>query len=131
MPQQKIVMPSDIKPLPSAGKLRVEVRKRRSLQAEILTSSPVKNELRARPCKPTKKTASTGRKQAKKTKVEKMTMAQEPQPSTSKTFHCLVCSEPYADPPEEDWIQCFSCKGWAHDDCTDYRGHGDFICDHC
>ena len=40
--QGHFIMPHDIMPVPQAGALRLATRKRRSLQAEILTSSPVK-----------------------------------------------------------------------------------------
>ena len=32
-----------------------------------------------------------------------------------KVHICLVCSEPYSDPPTEEWIQCGDCKDWAHE----------------
>lgn len=45
-------------------------------------------------------------------------------------FPCLVCAELYQDPPSEDWIQCTTCKRWAHEACCDTSGEH-FICDIC
>ena len=35
-------------------------------------------------------------------------------------WQCLMCSEPYINPPTEDWIQCDSYKEWCHEKCTSY-----------
>ena len=54
-----VVTPSDIQPIPKAGHLRVQSRKRRTLRAEILTSSPVKKLARDRAAAATRKGPST------------------------------------------------------------------------
>ena len=47
----------------------------------------------------------------------------------SGKWQCLMCSEPYINPPTEDWIQCDSCKKWNHEKCTSFDGCGVFVCD--
>jgi hypothetical protein len=37
----------------------------------------------------------------------------------SGTTACIICSETL----DEDWIQCLSCGGWAHENCADIEGN--------
>lgn len=32
-------------------------------------------------------------------------------------YMCIYCSEPYSDPPTEDWLQCPACNHWFHENC--------------
>ncbi|KAL3285077.1 hypothetical protein HHI36_019201, partial [Cryptolaemus montrouzieri] len=51
--------------------------------------------------------------------------------SEEDTCCCLVCAESYNDDASGlDWIQCISCKGWAHITCIkgDIRK---YICLNC
>ncbi|CAG9759715.1 unnamed protein product [Ceutorhynchus assimilis] len=41
---------------------------------------------------------------------------------------CPSCSEIESDSP---WIQCDTCTRWWHQDCTQYRGSGEFLCEIC
>ena len=34
--------------------------------------------------------------------------------SENKT-ECIMCGENF----DEDWIQCFTCKDWAHENCVE------------
>ena len=53
----------------------------------------------------------------------------------ARNFHneewtCLVCCEPYANSrPREKWVQCSSCKQWAHEECT--PGELFYTCQNC
>ena len=45
---------------------------------------------------------------------------------------CLVCIEPYSNSlPGESWVQCYDCKGWAHDECTGILRNQIYICQNC
>jgi len=49
--------------------------------------------------------------------------------STRKEVHedvseeCIFCTEPYIDPPVDDWIMCSDCNQWCHEACADTDKH--------
>ena len=54
------------------------------------------------------------------------------QPEGDKDCQCIVCDEPYVDPPVEDWIQCMKCQLWCHEACAEIPLSKDtYICDFC
>lgn len=67
----------------------------------------------------------------RKIKSEKVTKKQSKTQKTKKEFKCPICGDAYKDPPDEEWIQCFVCKRWYHEDCTAYEKLGKFFCDFC
>lgn len=147
-----------LSPLPDAAKKRTAARKRKCERSEILTSSPykiveekenekeniVKNKKKEigfqfkvaieGNVKQTKGKSIEKGKQAKGVKSKgkngdkaKKVELQE-QTSNADTTICVVCLEDYI----EDWIQCSSCLGWAHEACADVPECGDgYICDRC
>lgn len=72
-------------------------------------------------------TKGKGKGKGKRTKKEKT--LQNDNESTQDVF-CLFCGEKYIEPPTEDWIQCPTCLGWAHELCTDIDD-GRFLCVNC
>lgn len=47
-------------------------------------------------------------------------------------YYCLICDEKYEDPPHEDWIKCYKCNLWAHENCTSGESTSrGFICEFC
>lgn len=42
-------------------------------------------------------------------------------------IYCLVCG----DDCDEGWIQCCTCKEWAHEDCADLTDADFYYCDNC
>lgn len=43
---------------------------------------------------------------------------------------CLICLKPYSQSkPGQDWIQCISCKKWAHIECG--KDSKLYTCIHC
>ncbi|KAJ8962215.1 hypothetical protein NQ318_018187 [Aromia moschata] len=111
-------------------------------KSEILTSSPYKiaveekeNEKKAKEAKKgVKKKFAVLEENEKQAKCRKEISAKKCVPkktgqenSNTKT-ECVVCLEDY----DEDWIQCCSCQGWAHEACADIPECSDaYICDHC
>ncbi|KAK5645830.1 hypothetical protein RI129_004294 [Pyrocoelia pectoralis] len=73
------------------------------------------------------KTSEIRRKSSKqgKTVLENKTNA----PNESDAI-CPGCDEKFADPPDEDWIQCGECEKWWHESCSNYLG-GNYVCDFC
>lgn len=114
-------------------------RKRTVQKAEILTSTPIKEQQRAIEAKKLKKTdvvktklKSVKPSTSKKFIIEKGKAKKGPKISKNqKEYRCLVCSEIFVDPPTEDWIKCDDCLMWAHEECTSYTGRGSYYCDMC
>ena len=47
--------------------------------------------------------------------------------SENKT-KCIMCEENF----DEDWIQCFTCRDWAHESCVEIDSMSDYYnCDVC
>ena len=45
---------------------------------------------------------------------------------------CMYCGEKYGDSvPGEQWLQCGTCNGWCHVDCSSGETSRGFVCDFC
>lgn len=50
----------------------------------------------------------------------------------NEDYFCIFCSEKYIHPPVEDWIMCYMCEKWAHENCTDGQStSAGYKCDRC
>jgi hypothetical protein len=123
-------------------KAQPRARSRQSGTAAVLTSSPFKRILEeAEEKKSKKKTkkavgvhktnqASKVKNQSKQlrppTKRKKQLEPDVCRPD-DRTYACIYCSEPYQEPPTEDWLKCTGCDEWYHEKC----GNGDERCDLC
>lgn len=122
----------EIKQLPKIVP-KITTRKRKAQKSEILTSTPVKENLRLQQTpKRTKKVKNAKRKVLNDLKLK--CPAPPPPAATDPTEEdvpCLVCGDTYGhSKPGEQWIQCNMCEGWAHQLCTIYKS-GVYICDIC
>ncbi|KAJ8706956.1 hypothetical protein PYW08_011090 [Mythimna loreyi] len=135
------VTPIEIRPSPKMMVHTTNTRRRKTQRAEILTSTPIKDQQRE---KEEKKKVSTNKIQAvkKNLRVVKASTSKTKKQKRSKRgpkdnedhgaeYPCLVCSELYSYPPIEDWIKCDDCQMWAHEACTTYSGRGSYYCDSC
>lgn len=122
-----------LSPLSDAAKKRSAARKRKCERSEILTSSPykiaVEEKEKVKNAKEEKKIMRTNFKAAiegkgkqttgQKTKGKSGDKSKKKETSTKTpkigTTTCVVCLEDN----DEDWIQCSSCHGWAHEACAD------------
>lgn len=151
-----------LSPLPDAAKKRSVARKRKCERSEILTSTSYKiaveekeNEKNAKEEKKRMKTKfkiekeenkqqtkvvkakerseekgkrtrgvkAKGKNEHKAKKKQSLTEISEGEKTT-----CVVCLEDY----DEDWLQCSSCHGWAHEACAAIpESSDDYICDRC
>jgi len=153
------ISPSAIRPFPKRADL-IAKNKRASMRSELFTASPFKNRLEQKKQGIENKKLKMGLIQRKKKKPEKKKMCRDSrrkrklavaeQPGGSKnmkvdsrrptkqgearndmsTLFCPACDEAFVDPPDEDWIQCCSCRKWWHAECTAYES-GSFRCDLC
>lgn len=130
--------PMVIRPLPKVAPNKTS-RKRKTQKAEVLTSTPIKDQQREKMAQKSKKEENQIKaakkkldrdlsKQKKGTSRQKKTKNKENERSNCI---CIICNEPYEDPPTEDWIRCDDCQLWAHDACTSYSGIGAYYCDNC
>lgn len=104
-----------ISPLPDASKKRLTTRKRKAQRSEILTSTPYKSMMEEKSKRG--KTIETKKRQNCKRNLDfecgKSRNVVTSNSSESKT-QCIICQEEF----DEDWIQCSTCKGWAHEECA-------------
>jgi hypothetical protein len=140
------VSPMIIRPVPKVVPNKT-TRRRRVQRAEILTSTPIKDEQKFKLDKKIKKkqketdkntVAGVKRNMNSEMCIEKAKSKKIKQKPKKKTidkpamqYICFECHGPYEDPPVEDWIKCDDCDAWAHESCTAYPGIGSFYCDLC
>ena len=126
-------------PRPKLSRPRPRTRKAES--ATVLTSSPYKLQLiEKRAEKEEKDKAIIKRRlitQKKKATKENKGRASKRSKKTSDSsdgedeeWPCLICAEPFTNSRHREvWLQCQSCKKWAHKDCT--PGSPYFVCPNC
>ena len=133
--------PSDVRPFPKAGPRKTTGATKRRRKSEIYTDTLVKQALeeeeKNRKCKKKVNMDLRGKRQCKTNNPERKSARKRTQKkndkdedtSDEKNF-CIVCMEPFSNSkPREKWIRCFTCKLWAHENCTP-RKHT-YICHHC
>jgi len=141
-----------ISPRPRPAARPKRATKRVSEQAEIITSSPFKKlmlqKMEAKKAKSAgSSTSSTrqgtksvqsgrGKGRGKGNKKQLRQTSKVPQSDSLRQQDdddcaCLYCSELYSESHGDDWIKCSSCNRWGHENCTDFTGIGDFVCDFC
>ncbi|XP_044739984.1 uncharacterized protein LOC123301313 [Chrysoperla carnea] len=129
--------PKVLQPIPRLKKT-VSNRGRKTTRPTILTSSPYKQDLetsiqrstKKKQKKTPKKTAQKKRKIAKDKKSSSESSDksdfsvndstdESPDRSQNQNGRCLYCNGLFSeDVHGEKWIQCASCREWAHEDCA-------------
>lgn len=136
--------PESVKPHPKAPKRKAASGNRKRRKTCILTDTPEKEALREeqeqrklkRQKKQHKKPKTVNKKPTKKAtknkdKPKRPTQQTEVDSDDGDDF-CLICLELFSNSlPEEKWIQCTSCKQWAHDECADTEGRLFYECHNC
>lgn len=147
------ISPKILMPLPKETE-RIKKRKndKRRGKTAVLTSSPYKAELEAeervkiekeknqkqnKPKRALFKKSSEHNavnpkvQKGKKRKVEETMISSDEEQNADDA--CIFCNELYTDSKgKEGWIQCGSCRGWAHEACSNAEeGDNIFICDFC
>ena len=119
-----------VSPIPKLAVKRPRSRKAES--AAVLTSSPYKDALAKKHVLKTQKKQKGERKgKAKAGKgTKKKRLEAEESSDEEEDWPCIICCEPYSRArPREVWVECQSCRCWAHEDCTE--GLPTFICPNC
>ena len=102
-------------------KVKRGISKRKAEAAAHLTGSPYKAML----------TNKSQNKTKKPTKKRKKTKCTAPEDSEEEDWPCIICGESFRNSrSREKWIQCVSCKKWAHYECTAQTGCS-FVCPNC
>lgn len=152
--EAQVFSPSALRPFPKAGPRINPCRKRKKLQSEVLTDTPVKQareeeekkKLSAKK-KNYQKEEEKKRRTAKK-KIsyhgQKKNIASKKKAAKERPRHddtedadssddeniCIVCLEHFDNSrPKEVWTRCQQCKFWAHEACT--PGKDRYICHNC
>lgn len=152
--------PKVLQPIPRLRKT-VSNRGRKTTKSTILTSSPYKQDLETSIQKNTKKNTpkkplkKTHKKTPKKTAQKKRKITTErksssessdksdysvndstdesPDRSQNQNGKCLYCNGLFSeDFHGEKWVQCASCREWAHEECAGIEDMVDFfVCELC
>ncbi|CAH1979180.1 unnamed protein product [Acanthoscelides obtectus] len=127
------VKPSDIISFPKAK--HAQVRRKNSKKSEILTSTPYKDilteKLESQQNSVKKNVFGKKRKAPEdrpKENIEQKLPASKKLSGSVDDVACPLCSEHYST---SEWIRCGSCSTWWHEDCSEYSGSGEFVCDFC
>jgi hypothetical protein len=99
---------------------RVTSEKRGSTTREILTVSPIKNNLERKRGRKTKKQIDF--KQTNSQPINKMVVRETATESEEKT-HSIICGESFV----EHWIHFLGCGGWGHENCAELEGFADSV----
>lgn len=139
-PTKKIRI-TDISPLPIPKPFHLNKRKRKQEKSEEITASPYKLELEMKMSErknAIKVTRNIGKIEAKKNKKmtscsnKQQTCNEEQENDDNDDVCCLMCGEKYGL-TQEEWIQCWECKQWCHENCSDFEKEHNitFVCDLC
>ncbi|ROI96430.1 Retrotransposon Gag-like protein 6 [Anabarilius grahami] len=114
--------PVSIRPHPKAGPRKQTTKGRKRRETAVLTNTPVKKQLEAEKSRSAakRKIHFSNNKKSKPKKIQDS--------SDDENEFCIVCLESFSR-SREVWLQCWSCKAWAHKDCTDGRDF--YTCHNC
>lgn len=141
VPSASFATPEDVRPFPKAGPRSDNRRNTRKRTTAIYTDTPEKDNLMNLKAKQrsrkeafkkkkmetktlkTTKGKSKGTRKGKGKRKEKKTIDKteksETDESDSDSCICLECTKSYnSSIPGEEWVQCITCKLWAHVKCA-------------
>lgn len=123
---------SELRAIPKCENRQKTGTKRKTQKSEILTSTPVKEEIRTQAGNHKKKQIK--RNISSCSQLPALKVPKKPREVFSPeeaSVACLLCGDTFGNSASgEKWIQCNLCQQWAHALCTDYKT-GVFICDCC
>ncbi|KAG5897900.1 hypothetical protein JTB14_017755 [Gonioctena quinquepunctata] len=119
-----VFTPEAVRPLPKASPKKSN-KGRKTRKSTIYTDTPEKEAIRKEhetrleriKTKQVKKSLDR-RKGRKNTSRGKKSNTQQEMSSEEEECYCIVCLSPYSESRSgEKWIQCITCKQWAHEEC--------------
>lgn len=136
---------AELSPLPRV-QTKLQLKRRRSQASVVVNSSPMKDKLmekakrKAQRQKPDQRKAGTSDQQpttsssvvAKSKGKKRMETAAKPVSDSEESddSKCIVCFESFSNSrSREVWVQCVTCKHWAHEACT--PGYPSYTCHNC
>ena len=131
--QARGVLPRTYRTVPE-GSTKKENGWAKKRKSAILTDTPEKNAIEEMMQKKKTVRCPKGVRRPSKPKAKKShkKSKKEMDSSEEEEWYCLVCVEPYSNSrPRESWIQCFECKKWSHEDCTNVPKNGVYVCHNC
>lgn len=130
-----------LRPLPKAPEKNPNRKQRKTRKSAILTDDTVRNELveekerskgnkkRKMDKKQSDKESIPKKKLKRNVNSKKKDQSTEMEKNQTNDWLCLICDESYKDSSEETWLQCASCKNWAHESCSGNRKY--YVCSDC
>ncbi|XP_022164729.1 PHD finger protein ALFIN-LIKE 6-like [Myzus persicae] len=112
------------------------------MKSTILTDTPEKEKLREEQEISNRKKEAKNLKLKKRNFLESNTKNKNKKKSKPKTivassdeeddYFCIVCLGAYSKSRKvQDWIECTSCKKWAHEKCAGKQNVLFYNCKHC
>ncbi|XP_028172047.1 uncharacterized protein LOC114361250 [Ostrinia furnacalis] len=137
--------PEVVRPFPKAPPRKCN-KGRKTRKSTIYTDTPEKEEIRKEHEAKLKRTKAKLIKKSLDGRKGKTTMSKgkriiskekkytqkelSSEESEEEECYCLICLAPYSESRSgEKWIQCTSCKQWAHEECTE--GGLSYVCHNC
>ena len=117
------ISPVQVRPFPKAQPRNNNKRKRsRKQKSEILTDTPVKTAIaKAKSNKKVRLLKNVQYSLFYKNTLPRRQKKRKPTALAKQEWYCLVCMDPYSNSKSKEiWVQCFSCKNWAHEKCIFY-----------
>ena len=99
-------------------------------RAKVRAEKKLQKEKKSKAAEMSKKKKGKGKSKGKRLRIA------TPEPESSESGEdetcCLFCCEAYSMSANGGWIQCTTCRRWAHDDCAGIGDDDDtFVCDIC
>jgi len=108
--------------------------KSRKVQDQSQSTRPPKNSHMPKKQTEMRNAKKVAQKLTRRANVDQQMISTRKEVHEDVSVECIFCTEPYTDPPVDDWIMCTDCNRWCHEACADTDKHnavGAFVCGEC
>ena len=108
--------------------------KSRKILDQSQSTRPPKNTRRSKKPAEMRKARKVAQKFTRRANFDQQLNSTRQEVNEDVSVECIFCTEPYIDPPVDDWIMCSDCNRWCHEACADTDKHnaaGAFVCGEC